>query len=285
MATSQNSATAEWSRLLVEVPPFRPVAMRLMKLVGDSTHSLAPIVALLRSDAVLTTDVLQLANSPLFGCKVEIKNILQALSLLGLERIKALIVTTALKSLVDKKRSVFTQSCWRHNLATALICQWMAAGAGLQREECYVAGLLHDIGCMAMLRAFPEYEQAMVLAAAQGEDLHIAEKERFGFDHCEAGSWILAQREFSTELQIVAAEHEDSGTPGSRRNGMASLVGAASKLADSIGLSVFPSPSHAGLPEIAATCSEKAGKQILTEFPEIAEWVITKVNGIEQDLS
>src|SRR5208283_2731208 len=102
MITPQDSSTAEWSRLLVEIPPFRPVAVRLMKLVEDSTPTLAPIVSLLRSDAALTTEVLQLANSPLFGCRVEIKNILHALSLLGLERIRALIVTTALKSLVDK---------------------------------------------------------------------------------------------------------------------------------------------------------------------------------------
>jgi HD-like signal output (HDOD) protein len=284
MITPQDSSTAEWSRLLVEIPPFRPVALRLMKLVEESTPTLAPIVSLLRSDAALTTEVLQLANSPLFACRVEIKNILQALSLLGLERIRALIVTTALKSLVDKKRSVSTQSCWRHNLATALICRWLAVGAGLPREECYVAGLLHDIGCMAMLRAFPEYERAMLLAASKGQDLLAAERNLLGFDHCEAGSWILSQREFSTELQIVAAQHENSATDPNRPNGMACLVGTSSRLADSIGLSVFPSPSHAALPEIVSSCSERARKQILVEFPDIAEWVVMKVNGIEQDL-
>jgi putative nucleotidyltransferase with HDIG domain len=285
MVTQQNSQTADRSRLLVAVPPFRPVAMRLMRLVGDSTQSLAPIVSLLRSDAVLTAEVLHLANSPMFACRAEIKNILQALSLLGLERINALIVTTALKSLVDKKHSVFTQSCWRHNLATALLCRRLAAPAGLPREECYVAGLLHDIGRMAMLRAYPEYERTLLLAASKGEDLMAVERESIGFDHCDAGSWLLSQRQFSAELQMVAAKHEDAPTPENPPNCLACLVGTSSKLADSIGLSVFASPSHPGVPEIAETCSERVRYHILSEFQDIVEWVMTRVNGIEQDLS
>lgn len=73
---------AKRSRLLAEVPPFHPVAVRLLKLVGDPSVSLGQIVAMVRTDSVFTGEVLRLANSPLFGSRGEIKNVLQALAFL-----------------------------------------------------------------------------------------------------------------------------------------------------------------------------------------------------------
>ena len=79
---------AKRSRLLAEVPPFHPVAVRLLKLVGDPSVSLGQIVAMVRTDSVFTGEVLRLANSPLFGSRGEIKNVLQALAFLGLNRVE-----------------------------------------------------------------------------------------------------------------------------------------------------------------------------------------------------
>jgi|SRR5579872_3150582 len=284
MTPAQDPVPAAWSRLLVEVPPFRPVAVRLMNMMGDPSVNLGQVVQLLRSDAPLTTDLLRVANSPLLAVRVEIKNILQALSYLGVERVHGLIMTSAMKALVDTSRCASTQACWRHNLATALISRRLAASWGLLKEECYLAGLIHDIGRMAMLRAFQEYEGAMLHAAAEGLDLCGAEKSLLGFDHCEAGSWILARRDFPLELQIVAAQHEHpSGVPG-RAQSMASLVGTSCQVANSIGLQIFPSPSPPQLPEIAAKCSERTRNQLFAEYADIAEETATKVNGVEQDL-
>ena len=284
MTSAKDPVSAAWSRLLVEVPPFRPVAMRLMNMMGDTNVKLGQVVQLLRSDAPLTTDVLRMANSPLMAVRAEIKNVLQALSYLGLERIHGLIITSAMKALVDTQRCASTQACWRHNLATALISRRLAVSWGLLKEECYLAGLLHDIGRMAMLRAFREYEGAMLEAAAAGQNLCTVEKSLLGFDHCEAGSWILAQRDFPLELQIIAAQHEHpSGVPG-RAQSMASLVGTSCMVANSIGLEIFPSASPPQLPEIAAKCSERTRNQLFAEYADIAESTATKVNGVEQDL-
>src|SRR5262249_16568062 len=87
------------ARLLNEVPPFRPVAVQLLNVVSDISQPLANVVSLLRTDSVLTAEVLRLANSPLMGCRAEIKNILQALAFLGLERVNSLIITTAMRGL------------------------------------------------------------------------------------------------------------------------------------------------------------------------------------------
>jgi HD-like signal output (HDOD) protein len=272
------------SRLLAEVPPFHPVAVQLLKLVGDPSSSMGQIVALMRTDAVFTAEVLRLANSSLFGSRCEIRTILQALAFLGLDRINSLLITTAIRGLVDQGRSLLTHSCWRHNLATALICQRLAPAVSLEPERCYVAGLIHDIGRLALLRVFPQYETAMISAEGAGSDLLAAERELFGMDHCEAGRWLLSQWGCPIELQNVAALHECPPAPPTHDRTLICLVRAASQLADLMRMSVFPSTPLIELPEIASAFPPTTQPQLLEHFPELVDWVVTKVNEIEVSL-
>jgi putative nucleotidyltransferase with HDIG domain len=285
MTVDLQSSIARRTRLLAEVPPFRPVVVRLMKLVQSSPQSLAEIVALLRADAVLTGEVLRLANSSLFATRCEIRNVMQAVAFLGLDRINAMVLTIAIRGLIDTRRGPLTHSCWRHNLATALICQRLSAAAHLPAETCYVAGLIHDIGRLALLRVFPDYERAITLAELSGDDLLAAERDLFEIDHAEAGRWLLSQWGCPIELQNVAAEHESPPKSGTCDGPLISLVHAASQLADLMKMSVFPSAARADLPEIAYGLPPLAQDMVLAGFAEIAEWVVTEANGIELSLS
>src|ERR1035438_7346207 len=166
MTGSNVSLAVQRAKLLKEVPPFRPVAVKLLNLVSDTSQPLSRIVNLLRTDAVLTAEVLRLANSPLLGCRNEIKNILQALAFLGMERVNSLIVTTAMRGLVGPSSGKLARACWRHNLATAVLCERIGPTLRISQERSYMAGLINDIGRLALLGAFPDYERALTEAAA-----------------------------------------------------------------------------------------------------------------------
>lgn len=272
------------TRLLAEIPPFRPVALQLMRLVGDTSQPLSRIVNLLRTDAVLTGEVLRLARSPLFGPRYEITNILQAVGYLGLDRINSLLVTVAMRALVDTGRSQFTHGCWRHNLATALLCQRLSQSAGLTSDRCYVGGLLHDIGRLALLRVFPDYGDQMAYAAANDEDLLAKEAGLFSLDHAEAGRWLLAQWGCPIELQNVAAWHEAPPSTLNCDRNLIVLVGVASQVADVMGMSAFPLGSSGDLTQIASQLGDAARRELLTGYPAIAGAVALKVNDIELNL-
>jgi HD-like signal output (HDOD) protein len=271
-------------RLLAAVPPFRPVAVQLLRLVDSPPQDLARIVALLRSDAVLAADMMRAANSPLFGSRYEIANPLQALAYLGLERVKALVLTAALKGLADATHSSLKYACWRHNLATALICKSLSPSADLPAEECYMAGLIHDIGRLALLVAFPEYESFGMLANTGAQDLLAAEEGLFELNHAEAGRWLLSQWGCPMEMQNVAAFHESPAEAPDCDRPVIGLVHAGSQLADLMGMSAFPSAQHDLLPEIVADLSEIAGKAVPVDIAAVAEWVASRVNGIESSL-
>jgi HD-like signal output (HDOD) protein len=231
---------------------------------------------------VLTAEVLRLANSPLLGCRSEIKNILQALAFLGLDRVNSLIVTTAMRGLAAKTHGNLARACWRHNLATAVLCERLAPDLGLNRERAYMAGLIHDIGRLALLCAFPEYEDALALAVAGGKDLSTTEKGLYGMDHAEAGRWLLSQWGCPLDLQTVASLHEHPLAAQGRDRELVRLVGAASQLADLMDFTEFPGMCRADLEEIAGWLSEARGP--LSDFPALTDFVATRVNSIELSL-
>ena len=282
MTVSNVPLAVQRARLLKEVPPFRPVAVQLLNLVSDISLPLARVVSLLRTDAVLTAEVLRLANSPLLGCRSEIKNILQALAFLGMERVNSLIVTTAMRGLAGPASGNLARSCWRHNLATAVICERLAPALRISQERGYMAGLIHDIGRLALLRAFPNYEKALTQAVAEGRNLLATEKGLFGMDHTEAGRWLLAQWGCPLDLQIVASMHENPGAAGGRDRELICLVGTASQLADLMDFSEFPDTHRNELARLVEMLPEATSQ--LADFPALSEFVATRVNGIELSL-
>ena len=285
MITQTQTLMLNRRRLLSAVPPFRPVAVKLLTLVDGASQHLAQIVSLLRSDAVMSAELIRAANSPLFGSRYEIRSPLQALVYLGLDRVKALVVTTAMKAMVDATHSNLTVSCWRHNLATALICQKLSTSVNLPAERCYIGGLIHDIGRLALLTIFPEYENCGMLAASGAQDPLPTERELFGLTHSEAGRWLLSQWGCPIELQNIAAFHENPAEAPNCDRAVVTLVHACSQLADLMGMSVFPTIEPVQLPETETILSEIAGEELTVDIADIAEWVATRVNGIELSLA
>ncbi|HTM51820.1 MAG TPA: HDOD domain-containing protein [Bryobacteraceae bacterium] len=116
----------------------------------------------LRTDAAFSAEVLKLGNSPLNACRGRISSVLQAVMMLGLERIKDLAATFSLRAFLEGGILNGTlRDCWRHNLATAILAERLARFLLLDGDICYTAGLLHDIGRLALIRARPDkYEPA-----------------------------------------------------------------------------------------------------------------------------
>ena len=278
------AATATCARLKAEVRPFRPVAVQLLRMVGNSSVPFGKIASLVQTDSVLSMELLKVANSPLFPVRFEIVSVLQAIAFIGSDMVGALVATPCLKSLAAGRSSPFIVACWRHNLATALVCQRLSEAMGVPESNGYTAGLVHDIGQLALLTVFPDYEKA--LASAGEREIHPLEVERelFGLDHAEAGRWLLGQWNCPLELQNVAARHENPPQAPSRDGALIRLVHSGSALADLMGMSVLESPLCQDLSQIAAALPETGPELTAPSFRRLAESVVIKINGVEQSL-
>jgi len=271
-------------RLGKEVPPFRQVAVQLLNLAGDPTVSMGRIVNLLRTDPVLTTGLLRVANSALFASRHEISDVDHAVTYLGLDVVRSLAVTAAMRGLIDTRPNPLALAFWRHSLATALTCRKLCGLARASSEYAYTAGLLHDVGQLGLMRLFPDYAHPVGSAVGRGESLIDAEARAFGIDHCQAGRWLFSRWRLPLELQSVAAGHERPSPKPTCDRPLVVLVHAGSLAAEFMGFAMIPPARDLELQDIAAALEDE-GRQVLPEsLPALVEWVLLRVNGIEMSL-
>ena len=273
---------APWA--LKDLPPYRPVARKLMRLTVRQDVQLDQIQQVLRMDAAFTADVLRLANSPLIGMRGEIKSVMQAIMMLGLERIKGLATTLSLRAfLTGSAPTRALLASWRHNLAAAILCERLGRILVIDSDTCYTAGLVHDVGRLALLCGFADkYEQ--ILNVQPGDDSDLLQKERsiFDIDHCQAGKWILEQWDFPRELCEVAALHHEK--PKTEACMLLRIVYVGWQIADLLGFSISSQPIAGQIDEISSVLPLKARQQVLAEFDRLAEDVAFKINAIDCSL-
>jgi putative nucleotidyltransferase with HDIG domain len=227
-----------------DLPPFPWVAKRLMATVSKEDVDIHEVGKLIAGEPVFATRVLQLANSPLFALQRQVRTISHAIILLGLDRVKAITFTRALEDFVTPALSIKAlRMCWQNCLAGALLAEKLARAARMDADFAYVAGLLRDIGRLALLVKYPEpYSNLLAVSSEQKFDLMLVERELFDIDHCEAGAWLIQQLPFPPELEDIIARHHQPLDHDSFRT--LHLVQSADRLADALGFGVLADAPH-----------------------------------------
>jgi HD-like signal output (HDOD) protein len=221
------------SAALKRLPPFPAVAGRVAQLLASELTSFYDVAELLETDAALSAEVLRLANSPLFGVRYEIGNVMQALAVLGSRRVATLMMTLMMSKLMGRvSRSETVRRLWRHNLACALAARHLAELQYRDSIEAYHAGLFHEIGRLALFAHDPKfYDQALRC----GDGLDEMERSHFGVDHCEAGAWVIEQWKLPKSFIEVVLDYQN---PKPDSSDLTLIVNLACEVADRLGFSV-----------------------------------------------
>ena len=218
----------------MELPPFPAVARKLIALMGKPNFTSPEVSQLIRSDVVFAAEVLRLANSAMLGLRYQVMSIMHAISVLGMDRLRSLVMTVAMRDFLRGGRQLgLVRLCWRHNLATALVAEELAESCWVERGDAYTGGLLHDLGRLALISAYPsEYAAAQGCWSQAGEEALRCEERALGINHCEAGL-VLADK-----WGLPSAMREVLCTRAVSKAGpftVARLVGVACGLAERLG--------------------------------------------------
>jgi len=264
----QESAVERTPWALDDLPPFPWVAKRLMATVSKEDVDIHEVGKLIAAEPVFATRVLQLANSPLFALERQVKTISHAIILLGLDRVKAITFTRALEDFVSPALKIKAlRACWQNCLATALLSEKLARAARMDADFAYVAGLLRDIGRLALLVKYPEpYSNLLAVSGEQQFDLLMMERELFDIDHCEAGAWLMQQLPFPPELADIIANHHQQLDHESFR--MVHLVQCADRLADALGFGVLPDAQPSPIEDALEPLPEAARARVGTDYEQ-----------------
>ena len=196
---------------LANIPAFPAVVLRVLELVSEDEPDLTRLVKEINSDATLSAQVLRLANSPLFAFSGQIGSVQHAVVTLGSQQIQSLVMSVATANYSKAAfRSETLRKCWRHTVASAVVCREIARAAGTPPEEAYSLGLLHDIGRLGLLVAWPDdYTRILEESSRDGSSLLDLERELFNMDHCEVGHLLAGQWKLPPQFLAVAGHHHD----------------------------------------------------------------------------
>lgn len=222
------------------LPAISPVVHRILPLVASQDLSLRDLGSVITTDPALTAQVLRFSNSSLLGRRSEVRSIVQALSLLGSDRIYALIVTASFKRLSSRLASwPVAKRWWRHSLATALLAADISSEHFGDMTEEYTSGLLHDLGRLILLASSPqEYSDLVDRAAGLHQDGRELERELFGFTHEALGGQAMEKFGFPASLIALTTHHHEPQLATPEFRPTAALMGCCCHTASMCGFEV-----------------------------------------------
>jgi HD-like signal output (HDOD) protein len=261
------------------LPPFPAIALKALNLMAGRDTSLLELCNLIRSDTAFSTAILRLANSPLVGFSKEITSVLQASMLLGFRRLKSVAITVGLKAYLEPSCTPILKSCWRHSVASAIVAERSAKAALLDKDFAYTAGIMHDIGRVAMAAAMPQaYARVVARGADQPKDLLQLEEELCAIDHCQAGRSLVTAWDLPEAfLEITSCHHN----PKTHLRGAASVVRPSCMLADALGFAVAKYRSPRSYVEILAEFPEPARNRFPADAKVLASEIANEIKVIE----
>ncbi|WP_304244051.1 HDOD domain-containing protein [Gracilinema caldarium] len=192
--------------------PINPaISSKVLEMIEKKEFSFKHLESLISADPGLTTKILRIANSALYARQNKITKLQTAISMLGLNTIKNLVILVTGTSLFKQYTgSWFYNMFWHHSLDTAFIAKDMAGNCGLQdqAEELFIAGLLHNVGQIPLYLHKPETYDSLVKQVIQ-EERRFSELEQkvYGTTHRELGGLLLTQWSFPSLFCDCAREH------------------------------------------------------------------------------
>jgi len=271
MTTSIERREAPWALRLL--PPFPAIANRILALASQESVGAQEVGALIRLDPSFSAEVLSFANSALFGARCKVTSLTQAVALLGMNRVKSMATFVAVNNLVRSAvRAAALRKVWVHSVVTAIIAEAAANNCRLDSEFAYTAGLLHNLGILGLMSAYPEeYTRMLEVSDDFGFNLLHTERDLFDIDHCEAGAFLAREWNFPETLAVTIARHHEE--PAANDLSIGNIIKLSWRLTDALGYAAF-SPAKDWLFEDLLAYLPQAPDSWLCQSAEIARETI-----------
>lgn len=197
------------------MPSLSTTATKVLEICNNPNSSPNDLNRVISLDPVLTGQVLKLINSAYYAMPNQVNSITRAIVMLGINTVKNLALSAAVLDGLGLKESSQSSmdNFWNHSICVGVAAKSIAAVKGIpvaEREEYFVAGLLHDLGKIPINSRFPdEYVNALELIKNENMFSHKAEKIILGIDHCTVGGMIADKWKLSRAMIDCLSHHHD----------------------------------------------------------------------------
>jgi HD-like signal output (HDOD) protein/ActR/RegA family two-component response regulator len=205
------------------LPTLPTLYLEVLEAVQAPHGSLERVGDIMGRDMSMTAKMLQLVNSAFFGLRRHVSSPGEAVKLLGLDTIKALVLSMQIFSHFDHQQegAFALDVLWQHSLATSTCAKRIAQEEQQDRhvvDHAFMAGLLHDVGTLILAANLPDlYRATRVQAQAHGTTVWEAERALLGTTHAEVGAYLLGLWGLPDPIvEALAFHHCPSACPDQR---------------------------------------------------------------------
>lgn len=216
------TVSAELEELIdttVSIPTIPTTLMQINKIVASEEGSARDCGDVIVRDPAIATKLLRLVNSSFYSLKNPVSAVPLACSIVGMKVIKNIVLQATVLDQFgteSKVKGFDTNWLWDHSFKTAIAARMLAQAwpeAGLDKDEAYTCGLVHDVGKMMLLQNVPKrFAEALELSKRTKIPLAKAEAEVFGFSHSHVAGLLAERWKLSPDLQIAVSYHHSPGT-------------------------------------------------------------------------
>lgn len=192
-------------REIKNLPTLPGIVAKLSKMAENPDTTTTQMGELIGKDYVLAAKLLKLVNSAFYGFPQRISSLSSAIILLGFNVIKSLIISASIFEIMEDQ----DVELWQHSLGCAVVCNVLARRLGMSDpEEVSTAGLIHDIGKVAIKMELPrQYAEINAIVKERQVARRVAEMEVLGVDHAEVGAWLAKKWNLPDKLVEPVAHH------------------------------------------------------------------------------
>lgn len=198
----------------IEIPPLPAAVSRLITEINQSEPNMDRLVKLISADPEVTARVIKTVNSSLYSPRVPVTDVKRAVTLLGLAQIRSIVLAFAtMDALPQPKGNRFNHSAfWIDSLLRAILARALARKLfSGQLDEVFTAALLSELAVPLLLCVWKEYYEP-IIEEWENSNRRLSEIERvhFGWDHAQAGAWIVQTWDFPEEMICYIGAHNMS---------------------------------------------------------------------------
>ncbi|MGK9475632.1 HDOD domain-containing protein [Melioribacter sp. OK-6-Me] len=214
------------------VPALPEIYYKLERELNSEDISIHRIVNIISKDIALTAKILHLANSAYFGTVAQITNLHQAVTMLGINIIKSLVLYINIFNFVNKNPRIkdYIEELWSHSILVASLSKQIMEFFTKDRvksERAYIAGILHDIGKIIQLSLLLRIGKENLYPMEESES-----KDLLGATHSELGAYLLSLWGLPKEIVEGVLLHHTAPVIESNNISIHSAVQLANSLAD-----------------------------------------------------
>lgn len=217
------------------LPSLPTLYLEVMEELQSPNSSFKKIGAIITKDIGMTAKILQMVNSAYFGLCRKITRAEEAVSYLGMETVKSLVLSAKIFSQFDQRKMAFfpMDELWDHSLRASMCAKAISRVEQYDKEQvdsAFMACILHDLGKLILAQNLPgPYQTVLSVALRDQRPLWDVEMENIGTSHAQIAAYLMGLWGMPDMIvEAIAFHHQPADSPG--KNDILTTVHAANVL-------------------------------------------------------